>query len=95
MSRQEGHHAKALAWVSCERGGQARFNASKIHEANFTQAVFNAEASRRTAAYLRIYLYWLQRGLLKRLDRRGDHVGLYLHPWEAAPITCASICRSA
>lgn len=36
-------------------------------------------------AYLRIYPYWFQRMLLKRLERRDEHVGLYLHPWEVDP----------
>lgn len=36
-------------------------------------------------AYLRIYPYWFQRLLLRRLERRGEHIGLYLHPWELDP----------
>lgn len=36
-------------------------------------------------AYLRIYPYWLQRTLLRRLEARGEHVGLYVHPWEVDP----------
>jgi len=36
-------------------------------------------------AYLRIYPYWLQRTLLKRLEKRGEHIGIYMHPWEVDP----------
>jgi polysaccharide deacetylase family protein (PEP-CTERM system associated) len=36
-------------------------------------------------AYLRIYPYWLQRTFLRRLEDRGEHVGLYVHPWEVDP----------
>ena len=36
-------------------------------------------------AYLRIYPYWLQRSLLKRLEKRGEHIGIYMHPWEVDP----------
>lgn len=36
-------------------------------------------------AYLRIYPYWLQRTFLRRLEARGEHVGLYVHPWEVDP----------
>ena len=43
--------AWAAAWVSCEGRGWTRFDGSKIHEANFTQPVSNAEALRRTAAW--------------------------------------------
>ena len=64
---------------------RARFDSSKIREVGSTQPVPNEGGLRRAVAYLRIYPYWLQRRLLKRLDRRGDHVGLYLHPWEVAP----------
>lgn len=36
-------------------------------------------------AYLRIYPYWFQRALLKRLEQRDEHIGLYMHPWEVDP----------
>jgi len=36
-------------------------------------------------AYLRIYPYRLQKWLLQYLERRGDHVGVYIHPWEVDP----------
>lgn len=36
-------------------------------------------------AYLRIYPYWFQRALLKRLERRGESLGIYVHPWEVDP----------
>ena len=47
--RDTTRRAWAAAWVSCE-GGRTRFDGSKIHEANFTQPVSDAEASWRTAA---------------------------------------------
>lgn len=36
-------------------------------------------------AYLRIYPYWLQKLLLRILERRGESIGIYLHPWEVDP----------
>lgn len=33
-------------------------------------------------AYFRIYPYRMQRFLLRRLQKRGDHIGFYIHPWE-------------
>jgi len=33
-------------------------------------------------AYFRIYPYPVQRFLLRQLEQRDDHVGLYVHPWE-------------
>lgn len=36
-------------------------------------------------AYLRIYPYRLQRWFLHQLTQRGEHVGVYMHPWEVDP----------
>jgi polysaccharide deacetylase family protein (PEP-CTERM system associated) len=36
-------------------------------------------------AYLRIYPFWLQRWLLRRVEARREHIGVYMHPWEADP----------
>ena len=36
-------------------------------------------------AYLRIYPYWLQRWFLRRIEARGEHVSVYVHPWEVDP----------
>ncbi len=36
-------------------------------------------------AYLRIYPYRLQRWLLKRIEECGDHISVYVHPWEVDP----------
>jgi len=36
-------------------------------------------------AYLRIYPYRLQRWLLRRIEERGEHIGVYVHPWEVDP----------
>jgi polysaccharide deacetylase family protein (PEP-CTERM system associated) len=36
-------------------------------------------------AYFRIYPYRVQRWLLRKLQKRGEHVGLYVHPWEVDP----------
>lgn len=36
-------------------------------------------------AYLRIYPYTLQRFFLSRLQRRRNHIGIYVHPWEVDP----------
>jgi polysaccharide deacetylase family protein (PEP-CTERM system associated) len=36
-------------------------------------------------AYLRIYPYLAQRFFLDCLQSRGDHIGIYVHPWEVDP----------
>lgn len=36
-------------------------------------------------AYLRIYPYRLQRWLLRKIDERGEHISVYVHPWEVDP----------
>jgi len=36
-------------------------------------------------AYLRIYPYRLQRWLLRRIEEQGEHIGVYVHPWEVDP----------
>lgn len=36
-------------------------------------------------AYLRIYPYWLQRWLLEKIEGRGEHISVYVHPWEVDP----------
>jgi polysaccharide deacetylase family protein (PEP-CTERM system associated) len=36
-------------------------------------------------AYLRIYPYFMQRRLIGALEKRNDHVGIYMHPWEIDP----------
>lgn len=36
-------------------------------------------------AYLRIYPYRLQRWLLRKIEERGEHIGVYVHPWEIDP----------
>ncbi|MCS3831110.1 polysaccharide deacetylase family protein (PEP-CTERM system associated) [Salinibacter ruber] len=36
-------------------------------------------------AYLRIYPYRLQRWFLRKIEERGQHISVYVHPWEVDP----------
>lgn len=36
-------------------------------------------------AYLRIYPYRLQRWFLRKIEERGEHISVYVHPWEVDP----------
>ncbi len=36
-------------------------------------------------AYLRIYPYPFQRWLLRKIEERGEHISVYVHPWEVDP----------
>ncbi|WP_263834168.1 XrtA system polysaccharide deacetylase [Salinibacter sp.] len=50
-----------------------------------TYPLYNVNVPCGGGAYLRIYPYWLQRTLLRRIEKRGEHVGIYVHPWEVDP----------
>ncbi|MEO0344816.1 MAG: XrtA system polysaccharide deacetylase [Pseudomonadota bacterium] len=50
-----------------------------------TARVLGSNVPAAGGGYFRLYPYWLSRALLRRVQREGEPLMFYLHPWEVDP----------